>query len=755
MNVPARLLGSVCALLLAFTTVWADSQDADDGDETGRSSEKAEEGTPEERKAALEERVQVIGSAEAAKETSGSAQYIDAEELVRHQHSDIHRVLRRVPGVYLQDEEGYGLRPNIGMRGTGVERSQKITLMEDGTLIAPAPYSAPAAYYFPTVGRMSAVEIIKGPASIEEGPYTNGGVVNLVSTPIPMRLAARADLALGEDDHLRSHASAGNSHEHFGWLLEGYRQRTDGFKRLDGGGDTGFDLEDYLGKLRLSTDSKARIHQSLELKLGSTEQLGHETYLGLTPEDFERDPYRRYAASALDRIDTDHEQAQLRYFLVPASRVDLTVTAYDNEFDRNWRKIERVDGATVASVLANPSANADRLATLRGTMDSDPSAIAIRNNRRAYHARGIQTQFGLRVGPAGARHELEMGLRYHEDQEDRFQEEDGYRMVSGTLELTSSGVPGSNANRVASARALAFFARDTIPFGRWTFTPGARIEDVEFTQRDFGTADPERTATALVTRRNDVSELIPGMGIDYKWNERFRTFGGIHRGLAPPGPGQDADTRPEESLNYEAGARFSGGFDLQAVAFYNDYDNLLGSDTTSGGGTGSGELFNGGRVEVAGLELSLSDDLLGGREDVAVPFQLAYTYSRATFRSSFVTSFEDWAPEVAKGDELPYMPENQLYAEIGYRAKAWGVFLGASYVDEMRTKAGRGAIPDAERIEDHLVFDVSGEYKLHTHYRAFLQVRNVADEVYVAARRPAGLRPGLPRTLLAGFGVQF
>ena len=64
----------------------------------------------------------VLGDAIAAQEVAGSAHFIGPEELANFAHSDVLRVLRRdVPGVYLQDEEGYGLRPNIGIRGSGLD----------------------------------------------------------------------------------------------------------------------------------------------------------------------------------------------------------------------------------------------------------------------------------------------------------------------------------------------------------------------------------------------------------------------------------------------------------------------------------------------------------------------------------------------------------------------------------------------------------------------------------------------------------
>ena len=131
------------------------------------------------------EEVTIIGDRKAAREIAGSGALIDSLQIRDELATDINQLLKTVPGTYIREEDGYGLRPNIGIRGATAERSAKITLMEDGVLIAPAPYAAPEAYYFPTLARMQAVEVLKGASQLRYGPQTTGGVVNLVSTPQP------------------------------------------------------------------------------------------------------------------------------------------------------------------------------------------------------------------------------------------------------------------------------------------------------------------------------------------------------------------------------------------------------------------------------------------------------------------------------------------------------------------------------------------------------------------------------------------
>ncbi|MBA2565352.1 MAG: TonB-dependent receptor [Gemmatimonadetes bacterium] len=706
----------------------------------------------------------------------GSAHVLDTQDLQSQNllFDDAHRVLRQVPGVNIQEEEGFGLRPNIGLRGSGSSRSAKITLMEDGVLVAPAPYAAPEAYYFPLTGRMDGIEIRKGSSQIKYGPQTTGGALNLISTRIPERFTSRFDLGGGEYETARLRAELGDSQRNFGWLAQTYQARSDGFKRVDGGGDTGFRLSDYLIKLRVNSDPDADLYNELELKLGRTSEISDETYLGLTENDFRADPFRRYAASQEDVFDSDHEQYQLRHVVRPSAGVDVTTVAYRNDFHRNWYKLDSVAGASIAAVLEHPDSLAATLDVLRGA-SSEAGALKVRANDRTYYGQGIQSVLGLALGAKGAQHQVEFGARYHADEEDRLQQDDRYTMLDGEMAVAERGARGSEANRINHAEAWAFFVQDRIAIGRWTFTPGVRYETIDFTRTDFGLDNPDRVrarperlssatpappspaASTVTIRENGVNVLIPGAGASWAATSELSLFGGVHRGFAPPGPGADADTDPEESVNYELGWRFAApAVSAELVGFINDYDNVLGRPTGVVGE--NGDVFNGGQVKVHGLELSADSDLgaLAG-VGLRLPLQLAYTYTRAEFGSSFVSDYEPWGSVLA-GDELPYIPEHQGFASLGIDCARWSAGVNASFVGEMRTVAGgserrangRSRVAPFTSTDEALVFGLTGQYALADWSHLYVGVQNLTDREYVVARRPAGARPGLPRTLVAG-----
>ena len=223
----------------------------------------------------------ILGNKYVAQNRTGASYYLGTEELGKMGYMDINRALRTVPGVNFYEEDGFGLRPNISLRGTSPQRSSKITLMEDGVLIAPAPYSSPAAYYFPSVARMQAVEILKGSSQVQYGPFTTGGAINLVSTGIPDDFSAQIKTSLGSFNTGQVYTSVGQSSERIGYVLEYLNMNSDGFKRLDSNDNTGFDIYDLMGKLRINSKADAKTPQSLELKYHFYDEQSNETYLGL------------------------------------------------------------------------------------------------------------------------------------------------------------------------------------------------------------------------------------------------------------------------------------------------------------------------------------------------------------------------------------------------------------------------------------------------------------------------------------------
>ena len=692
----------------------------------------------------------ILGSKFEARNRTGSAIFIADKELLKFNYNDINRILKSVPGVNIYEEDGFGLRPNISLRGTSPERSAKINLMEDGVLIAPAPYSAPAAYYFPTIGRIQAVEILKGSSQVQYGPNTTGGAINLISTQIPDQLLGRVVLSAGNFNSRNTQVVVGDNYGNFGFVCEYYNYNSDGFKNIDGGGNTGFDKSDYLAKFSISTDEDARFNQSLQFKIQYSEEKANETYLGLTDIDFKENPYRRYRASSKDVMDSEHQQYQLIHFLELSPALNIITTGYLNKFKRNWYKLDDVnlgERIGINNVLSDPEMYVTEFNSLLGNTDTSEDVFGIKANNRSYSSKGIQSVARLHWGSDWSQN-LELGIRYHQDDEDRFQWVDRYAFQNSELIRTTVGIKGADANRISNAKSVATHLLYKLNINLLTITPGMRYENITLGRTDYGSNDAARSGIDLSERENKVDVWIPGMGVNYTFTNNLSVFGGVHKGFSPPGntEGQDA----ERSINYELGTRFNyKALQGELVAYYNDYQNLLGSDLSASGGTGSLDQFNAGEVRVSGVEILLNYDILKNiSEKFRFPLSLSYTLTDTEFLSSFESAIDIFG-EVTAGDEIPYIAKNQFNLNLGLEHEKFAFDMGLRYTDAFRTQAGTGTIPANQKVDSNYIIDLSGRYFYNKHLIFSTNIINLLDKTYAVSRVPAGLRPGHP------FGINF
>lgn len=695
------------------------------------------------------EHLAIFGNAQAVNDVPGSAHMISQAELEKFDFTDIMRTLTSVPGVYVLEEDGYGLRPNIGMRGTGQNRSEKVTIMEDGVLAAPAPYSAPSAYYFPTAGRMQQIEVLKGTSSAMYGPRTTGGVVNMLSRSIPSEaLAGQVNLSAGEDGFAKAHAYVGGAGENVSSLFEVFRYQADGFKDVNHtGDDTGFVKNDIMAKILINSDADAKYYQELEFKLKYSDESSDETYMGLTQSDFDANPYSRYSASQLDVMDTEHKQFQVNHSIKLSDRFVLGTSAYFNEFSRNWYKTNKVNGQSLSGGGIDIASAFDN-----GTFEDNEISVEVKANSRDYESKGIQTVLDADFGA----HQVKFGARYHEDSMDRFQWVDLYQLDNTNYEmsLTDAGVQGTDSNRIDSAKAVALFIHDEYTIGDFIINAGLRYEDMTISRKDWAKGVVDRNEPTSKDVSNDVDVLLPSLAVTYRVNTDLVVIGGVQKGFAPPAPGNDK-TENEESINYELGLRFNkDALNAEVLYFYSDYENMHGNCTASQGcdEENIGNQYNAGEVKVSGIEAKAGYEFAAG--SVMIPVGLTYTFTETEFQNSFESGLDTWG-DVVVGDELPYVPENQLQLNVGVVGENWRGDVLVRYMDEMRTTAGQGVILPNEAIKSRTVVDLAAHYNLAENQEITLNVDNLLDKEYMATRTHGSIMAGKPRSVTLGYKYSF
>lgn len=691
-------------------------------------------------------------------ETSGSAHRISETKLARFEYDDPTAVLLSIPGVYARGEDGIGLRNNIGLRGVNPDRSKKVTLLEDGILFAPAPYSAPAAYYFPLITRMTGIEVLKGPASIAHGPYTIAGAVDLATRATPSATSAYLDLAGGEYGYGKLHSYVGGSSDGLSFLIEGVHVRTTGFKHLPIGGETGSIRNEWMGKLAYVIDTP--LQQELRFRGTYSDEDSDETYLGLTDEDFRRDPLQRYAASQLDHMRANRQSVVLTHVLQFEPEISLTTNAYYHHYYRSWRRAKNFTAAPLYQPLVDPSNPmwahyADVLRGRASSVDQFSDYLYIGPNERDFHSMGIDTRLRAHFKTGALAHHVEAGARLHYDSVDRRHYEDAY-IVGADGSLTPGMLPTvtSTFEHVGSL-AFAGYLSDGVTLGPVTLTPGVRLELIEFG------VDNHLLPAGFTLGTFRTSAVLPALGAYVQLFEGFGLLGGISRGFSPPVPptrpvvsptlAQEPLDNPELSINYEAGARYMrAGTRFEAIGFYNAYGNLTDVCTASSGcaEVNLDRQFSAGEATIYGVEAYAEHTLQLGA--FRLPINASYTFTRGTFDNAF-SSDDPIFGMVAIGDFMPYLPEHQLRGSVGLEHPRFGVEIGVMYMAPMREQASKLPVEQvAVRTDEQLIWDLDVQVHINDWWSVYGNLRNVFNQLVITGHRPFGAKVNAPRWLQIG-----
>lgn len=675
----------------------------------------------------------VLGSRERLERVSGGAHVLTEKDLADSRVLTINEALRKIPGVFAREEEGLGLRPNIGIRGLNPTRSTKVLLLEDGLPLAFAPYGDNASYFHPSIERFNRIEVLKNSGQIAFGPQTVGGLVNYISADPPEFFSGRLAARSGNRGYRDWQVTVGDTiaATHTGWRIDATRKQSAGSRE-----NIELDVTDIGIKLRQDLGTE----QSLTLRASLYRERSQVPYSGLTLAEFIANS--RANAFVNDFFDSQRIAAAITHGLQISEGLALRTSVYATNFDRDWWRQS-------SSSMQRPNDA------------SDPACLGMQNlnvgcgnegRLRSYTTFGIEPRLSIE-GSLGA-HSLStvVGLRHHREHQHRQQVHgDTPRARTAGTSLNA----GLREDNLRDVEALSGFIETSVTVDRLTVTPGVRVESIHYTRSNRLT---ERSGSTSLT------QFVPGIGFTYKIADGAMLFAGVHRGFAPPRvedairvDGASLELEAELSWNREIGLRFDTAdrWRLEASLFEMDFTNQIVPASLAGGSGAT--LTNAGRTLHRGAELAAEwrDD----RHTLAPHARVAWTWLPiARYVGTRYSAIPGHTDVDVGGNRLPYAAHHSATVTLGVRrgplaAQLEGTWTSAMYGDDLNTVA---LTTDGQRgrLGGHGIANLTLQYQHDEALTVYASAKNILDRLYIGDLS-RGIVVGPPRLLHAGFEYRY
>lgn len=672
-------------------------------------------------------RVDVIGNQAELLKTPSSATIIEQEELETSHVLTTNEALRKAPGVVVRDEEGFGMRPNIGIRGLNPTRSTKVLLLEDGIPLSYAPYGANESYYHPTIDRFERIEVLKGSSQVKFGPQTAGGVINYITPNAPEKFGGHLSVTAGNRDYLNTKINVGGK----GVLFDYTHKQGDGARD-----NTNSNVED----LNVKVTKALNDNHALTLRANWFSEDSQVSYSGVTQKEYqnfggEYNPFNH------DSFDTTRYGLSATHDWQINTNALLTTNFYYSYFNRDWWRQQ--SNTTASNVASGTGCAAFANARISGLATNADTCRGIQGRLRTYNTYGVEPRLNI----THAWGELELGAKMHFEDQER-------RQVNGNSAVARTGTLVENNERKTDA--YSGFVSNRFDIGQFSITPAIRYEYIKNERTDRLTA---------ANGKANLHEWIPSLGLAYNPHQNLTVFAGVHRGFAPPrtedlisNAGGSVDVDAEKSTNWELGfrAKPTQQLNVEATAFYNDFKNLIAV-----GSVASNVALSQGEATFAGLEFAGQYDFDNGFYS-----RLAYTWLPVAEQDTPFRQVSNNAIVGGSeaGNRQPYAPKNTVTASVGYKVGGWNTQLEAVHVGKQYSDFSEtGDVPNTAlgltgqfgEISSYTIINAALNYRYEPKKTTFfITAKNLFDREYIVDRT-RGILTGMPRLIQAGVRYDF
>ncbi len=636
-------------------------------------------------------------------------------------NNKIARELNKYAGLFATDTIVNGQTPNLTNNSAPFQSAAQA--QGNGHSLRPLPYLDRSLLSFSGLTHKS-LSAIK---QLDITQLPTGLVGGVATQPSVIEKTKQLKVGVGSDSHGEIDFDYGHQKGQWGHLFQLSHQQVDSYRNAKVSTPNGMKSSEVFIKVAEQGSALRTANQQLtEFSMRYREYDNDESRMGVSLKDAERDPTRRYSATALDNEKTEQLSFELNHDVELVSGEVISTLAYYDDGEASFYQTTEVDGL-----------EGENAATFLSNFEDSPTGTAQVTKdslTRDYASGGLKVS----VNDSFGAHFASLGANYHKETVNDNHFSDVYQLGNDlALQLSSAAINTAKAKTSLTAKSL--FVTDHWHNGALSIDVAVKHEKIERKYEVIGSGEAV----------SESSHTLGHAKVNYQLSDSLGLFISGQEGLLPS-TNWLTPSLPQTSQNVRGGLAYQNvATSFSVVAFNNDFYNVFARCYSIDQCANVEDERN--DINVRGVEFTANYTV--ELDGASIPLSFAYTYRDHEYTSELDEANAN--TQAQAGDELAFLPKNQAFAQVGYQSGQWNLAMRASYRSAQRRYAGIGSLPDAESIKALTLIDLSASYKIDKKQQLFATLNNVTDKNYIESAHNGTNLVGQERSLLIGYRVNF